>query len=610
MKKLFTIIISAGIIAASPTLAYAQPVQETGTESSDISQNEDTHLIDTDDTDKTSAENVPETSMNEGMSSETTDDADPDKEYDPNGNITDNKNTAVEETVIKNTNTSGNSDDQQSAYSYNNAAKSNSTDASAKKKGWVKNKNGTYSYYDKKGKPYTGWHKMGKAEGEKESHWSYFDEKGRMMTGWVQFGKGTKNPDGDTEKHWSYFGSNGWLRTGWVQLGKGTGNPDGNTEKHWSYFGSNGWLRTDWVQFGKGTAEPDGNTKKHWSYFGSNGWLKTGWVQLGKGTGNPDGNTKKHWSYFGEDGWLRTGWIQFGKGTAEPDGNTEKHWSYFGKKGWLYTDRWYTDSNGLHWFDKKGWLAANNPVLEGQLYNDKNGNGVLTKNTTKTGWHQWNSDWYWLEKGVTLKGFNGVTQINNQGTWYHIKDGKTNGPVKNEAIVVHASADERINQFTGGKAGDQRKGEVAFRTWYNRPWHYVFRAKDPAIREKIVYAMERAALNEHIGYDMDQRDSLYYQAEKVGWDPGKVTVNCETDCSALVAVAMRYAGFSADTVRLSIGTCFTTSTMRQRLQNTGKFITYSSDDYIKKGDNLIRGDILVLENGHTAVVSKSAADMK
>ena len=38
------------------------------------------------------------------------------------------------------------------------------------KKGWV-NENGRYKYYGKDGKAYTGWHKMGKAEGEKTTHW-------------------------------------------------------------------------------------------------------------------------------------------------------------------------------------------------------------------------------------------------------------------------------------------------------------------------------------------------------------------------------------------------------------------------------------------------------
>ena len=168
------------------------------------------------------------------------------------------------------------------------------------KNGWVK-ENGGFKYY-KNGKAYTGWHKMGKAEGEKTPHWSYFGKDGKIYTGWHKMGKN----EGEKTAHWSYFGDNGWLRTGWQQMGKGTSNPDGNAVKHWSYFGDNGWLRTGWQNMGKGTNNPDGNSAKHVSYFGNNGWLRTGLQDMGKGTNNPDGNAAKHKSYFGNNGWLVT----------------------------------------------------------------------------------------------------------------------------------------------------------------------------------------------------------------------------------------------------------------------------------------------------------------
>ena len=163
----------------------------------------------------------------------------------------------------------------------------------AKKNGWYNE--GGFRYY-KNGVAYKGWHKMGKAEGEKTEHWSYFGSDGKIYTGWRKMGKA----EGEKTEHWSYFGSNGWLRTGWQTMGKGTNNPDGNTAKHWSYFGDNGWLRTGWQQLGKGTKNPDGNSAKHWSYFGSNGWLRTGMVTLGKA----DGEKVTHKSYFGNKGWL------------------------------------------------------------------------------------------------------------------------------------------------------------------------------------------------------------------------------------------------------------------------------------------------------------------
>ena len=161
-----------------------------------------------------------------------------------------------------------------------------------KKNGWV-NENGGWKYY-KDGKAYTGWHKMGKAEGEKTEHWSYFGKDGKLYTGWRNMGKN----EGEKTAHWSYFGDNGWLRTGWQQMGKGTKNPDGNAKKHWSYFGSNGWLRTGWQWMDKS----QGEKTPHWSYFGGNGWLRTGMVTLGKA----DGEKVTHKSYFGGNGWLVT----------------------------------------------------------------------------------------------------------------------------------------------------------------------------------------------------------------------------------------------------------------------------------------------------------------
>ncbi len=229
------------------------------------------------------------------------------------------------------------------------------TKAVKAKNGWVK-ESGGYKYY-KNGRAYTGWHKMGKAEGEKTEHYSYFGSDGIVRTGWQSMGKGTGNSyDENTAKHMCYFGKDGWLRTGWIEFGKGTKESDGNSTRHWSYFGSNGWLRTGWVQFGKGTSDPDGNSAKHWSYFGANGWLRTGWVQFGKGTSEPDGDSTKHWSFFGDNGWMRKGLQSMGRGTSNPDGNSPKHLSYFGDNGWLRVNTQVNVNNKTYNADGNGWL--------------------------------------------------------------------------------------------------------------------------------------------------------------------------------------------------------------------------------------------------------------
>ncbi len=225
--------------------------------------------------------------------------------------------------------------------------------ATASKKGWRK-ENGRYRYYGNDGKYYTGWHYMGKAEGETTAHWSYFEKDGFLTTGWRFF----THADGEKTPHYSYFGANGWLRTDWQKMGKGSANTfDENTKTHWSYFGTNGWLRTGWNQLGKGTSNPDGKKAKHWSYFGINGWLRTGWVQFGKGTSEPDGNTQKHFSYFGGDGWMRTGLQQMGKGTNNSFGeSTTRHLSYFSDKGWLAVNKHITTAGKNYTADSKGWL--------------------------------------------------------------------------------------------------------------------------------------------------------------------------------------------------------------------------------------------------------------
>ena len=219
--------------------------------------------------------------------------------------------------------------------------------------GWVFSGNAWYYYSSNI--PYTGWHYMSAADGEKTPHWSYFGEDGRMRTDWQRMGT-TYNPDGGSSEHWSYFGKNGWLRTGWVRMGKGTADSDNNSTPHWSYFGNNGWLQTGW----KHLTAADGEKTPHWSYFGENGWLRTGWQTMSTNY-NPDGNSQQHWSYFGDNGWLKTGWYQ------EKDGISGLR--YFGENGWLvgghgYSKGWQKVGRVYYRFNDAGEITGANMPLD------------------------------------------------------------------------------------------------------------------------------------------------------------------------------------------------------------------------------------------------------
>lgn len=166
--------------------------------------------------------------------------------------------------------------------------------------------------------------------------------------------------------------------------------------------------------------------------------------------------------------------------------------------------------------------------------------------------------------------------------------------------ICHASLDE-VGHIKNGKAGDQTGREVCIRSWYNRPWNVVIRFKDPDMREKCAIAMEHAASNDFIGYDQNQRNSLLSAVRKLNYDPKNASKPVETDCSALVTLACIYAGIAEEALVKS-GNSATTSTLKSRLKATGEVEIFTSKEYTSKTDKLLRGDILLYEGHHTAVV--------
>lgn len=174
--------------------------------------------------------------------------------------------------------------------------------------------------------------------------------------------------------------------------------------------------------------------------------------------------------------------------------------------------------------------------------------------------------------------------------------------------IAHASKNEN-GAYLKGKKGDQTKLEVCIRQWYSRPWNVVIRFIDPDMRDRCAHAMERACANDNWGYSQADRNSGLEAARQVGYDPGLVTVPVNTDCSALVTVACIYAGI-AECALVKYGNSATTSTLKGRLKATGEVEIYTTSDYVTKTDKLMRGDILLAEGHHVAVVIKADAPKK
>lgn len=172
------------------------------------------------------------------------------------------------------------------------------------------------------------------------------------------------------------------------------------------------------------------------------------------------------------------------------------------------------------------------------------------------------------------------------------------GEIRMAVTVGSARSDENGKAYSG-KAGDQKNGkEVSTQNWYkhSKGWR-VFRAKSADAAAKIAQAMKAACANDKIGYDQWQRNTLYTQAAKVGFDPGRVTVACETDCSALVRVCCAFAGI------IGLPSDFRTGNMPANLLATGAFVELKGSKYTDQSIYLGAGDILVTKtSGHTVVV--------
>lgn len=170
--------------------------------------------------------------------------------------------------------------------------------------------------------------------------------------------------------------------------------------------------------------------------------------------------------------------------------------------------------------------------------------------------------------------------------------------------IGHASCDE-FSRAAGGQAGDQTGKEVCIRDWYAGKWNVVLRPKSAEIANRMARFCEDICNNPKIGYDQYQRNTLRAAAQMAGWDGTKITVACETDCSAFMTVCAEAAGVK---VAYAYGNAPTTWTMRNAFVGTGAFEALTDSKYVNSDRYLRRGDILVRESGHTAMVLSNGSE--
>lgn len=174
--------------------------------------------------------------------------------------------------------------------------------------------------------------------------------------------------------------------------------------------------------------------------------------------------------------------------------------------------------------------------------------------------------------------------------------------------ISNSGSDEN-GRATGGIPGDQTKKEWQIRSWYNRPWDCILRHPDEKVRHKISELAIKAAQNDHIGYNQNNRYSYWEYLVKAGYDPSKIVTNCDADCSAGVIANTKAAGYILGIKALQQLQATYTGNMRSTFKNAG-FQVLTGSKYLTSADYLLPGDILLNDAHHTATCVSTGSKAK
>lgn len=157
---------------------------------------------------------------------------------------------------------------------------------------------------------------------------------------------------------------------------------------------------------------------------------------------------------------------------------------------------------------------------------------------------------------------------------------------------------------SGGSPGDQTGKEWHLIPWYSRPWYCVLRHPNAQVRATLSRLAVAAAQNDHIGYDQPRRTTYWHQLSSVGYDPSKITTNCDADCSSGVCSNIKAAGYLLGIDNLKSLPILATGGMRSALTARG-FQLLTGSQYTGSSASLIAGDVLLNDGAHTAMWTDS-----
>ena len=278
-----------------------------------------------------------------------------------------------------------------------------------------------------------------------------------------------------------------------------------------------------------------------------------------------------------------------------------RNWSEVAKDVRLWCAQ-YANSNSMNyqdnpWTDRNGWGAwIKDTIRQYSSHGRVRGYG---KNLDINKAYMSQNEWLSAAKGITVTPLVGSKPAPK--TQWAACVSQTTSPVK----ISNSGSDENGN-YKNGKAGDQNGREWYIRDWYNRPWNCVLRHPLAEVRACIATLAYKAAMNDEIGYDQNQRDSYGAALAKADYDPSKITTPVESDCSKGVIDNVKATGYILGMPELQNLEATYTGNMRAGMSKAG-FIVLTEPKYLTSGDYLMAGDIVLNDKHHTATVVTNGA---
>lgn len=187
---------------------------------------------------------------------------------------------------------------------------------------------------------------------------------------------------------------------------------------------------------------------------------------------------------------------------------------------------------------------------------------------------------------------NSTTPSTNSSNTNKGSDNVTTIVTTKNVRISNCGHDEN-GRYHGGKAGDQTGTEWYLRTWYSYPWNYVIRWKDRSLGNLFADLSVEAANNNLIGYDQYERDTFWTHLKASNYRPSKITIACETDCSAGTISLIKAVGYLKGIPELQKCNATYTGDMMNYFKsaNGQKYFTILTGKYLTNSSYAMRGDI-------------------